>query len=64
MFNSMIVASTAIPIFSTTEYCAISQIQPQIISFITPFTLPSSWWYLLPILQLRQIVGKPAINNQ
>jgi len=54
----MVIASSAIKIFATTENRTISEVQPQVLGEITFLTLPTSGVHFLAIVQLFQIISK------
>jgi len=60
----MIIATAAVKVTSATQYCAISQVQPQIFSEITFLTLPATWQHFPSIIQLHQVSGMPLTNSQ
>jgi len=55
MLHGMIIATTTIKVASATEYCAISQIQPEVFPEVTLLTFPATWRHFSCIIQLHQV---------
>jgi len=64
MLHGMIVATTAVKVTPATEYCTVSEVQPEIFSEITLLTLPATRWHSPSVIQLHQVSGMPATNSR